>query len=141
MGARGPTQKSLKAMELAGTARPARPRQETLPSIPLQYVPDPPAWLDGDEVATKEWRWLAPLLIADGTLAEKDLRTLANLCAVQSRIIRNFRGEDVTVVGCHSTYARYASALGLGVAWRARVASNGDKDKSNANQFEQFKTN
>lgn len=133
----GRTQKSAAALDLAGTARADRPRAESLPAIPLQYVPDPPTWLDEDVDAVKEWRRLAPLLVADGLLAEKDLQTLANLCRVQSKIIR---GLDTKMV-VHAVYARYASALGLAAGWRARAASGAAPEKPKTNPFEDFKTN
>lgn len=126
--------KSAKALELAGTARPDRPRKEQANFTPLLYVPDAPDWLSGDEVATGEWKRLAPLLINDGTLAEKDLQTLANLCAMQSRIMRNFRGDKnldgtpINAAGCMAAYAKLASALGLASGWRPRVVS-GEKSK------------
>lgn len=129
--------KTAKALELAGTTRHDRPRKEQEHFAPLQLVPAPPDWLEIDAVAVDEWKRLAPLLIADGSLAEKDLQTLANLCLVQSKIMRNFRGELVDIRGCHSTYARYASALGLAVGWRARVVK-GEKEQAK-NPFEALK--
>lgn len=143
MGARGPAQKSSKAVELAGTARKDRPRQEVANFTPLQYVPDVPKWIAGDELAATEWRRLAPLLIADNALAEKDLNTLAHLCITQSQIMRNFRGdtdiddEPISAAGCHTTYIKYASALGLASGWRARVPVS-EKSKPE-NPFEELK--
>lgn len=126
--------KSAKALELAGTARPDRPRKEQANFTPLLYVPAVPKWIEGDVLAADEWRRLAPLLIADNALAEKDLNTLAHLCITQSRIMRNFRGdaeldgEPISAAGCHATYIKYASALGLASGWRSRVAP-GEKSK------------
>lgn len=133
-------QKSAKATELAGTARADRPRTEPLAAIPLQHVPDPLDWLEGHDEAIKLWRWLAPLLVTDGLLATKDLQTLGNLCIVQSRIIRHARGEPVDLRGSHALYAKYAAALGLAAGWRARVASNAEKDKADKNPFAAFKS-
>lgn len=119
--------KTAKALELAGTARPDRPRKEQANFTPLLYVPAAPAWLQSDDVAVDEWKRLAPLLVADNALAEKDLQTLANLCATQSKIMRNFRGdtdqdgEPISAAGCMVAYAKLASALGLASGWRSRV--------------------
>lgn len=134
-------QKSAKSTELAGTARADRPRAAPLASIPLQYVPDPLDWLEGHAEAVKLWRWLAPLLVTDGLLATKDLQTLGNLCLVQSKIVRQARGEPVDLRGAHALYAKYASALGLAAGWRARAASGAAPEKPKTNPFEDFKTN
>lgn len=119
--------KTAKALELAGATRPDRPRKEQANFTPLVYVPDVPKWIEGDELAAAEWKRLAPLLIADNALAEKDLNTLAHLCITQSLIMRNFRGdtdidgEPIKAAGCHTMYIKYASALGLASGWRSRV--------------------
>lgn len=122
--------KTAKALDLAGTARPDRPRKEQANFTPLLHVPDVPRWIDRDELAAAEWKRLAPLLIADNALAEKDLNTLAHLCIVQSEIMRSFRG-DVGVKGCHATYIKYASALGLAAGWRSRVVPSEAKKPEN----------
>jgi len=135
--------KTAKALDLAGATRADRPRKEQANFTPLQYVPDVPKWIEGDELAAAEWRRLAPLLVADNALAEKDIQTLAHLCVTQSRIMRNFRGdtdidgEPISAAGCHTTYIKYASALGLASGWRARVPVS-EKSKPE-NPFEGLK--
>lgn len=129
--------KSQAEKELRGTAQKCRPRKEQANFTPLVYVPDVPKWIAGDELAAAEWKRLAPLLIADNALAEKDLNTLAHLCVTQSVIMRAFRGDmdrdgkPMSAAGCHTTYIKYASALGLASGWRARVPVSETKKPEN----------
>lgn len=135
--------KSQAQKALNGTLQKCRPQKEQANFTPLMYVPDVPKWIEGDDLAATEWRRLAPLLIADNALAEKDLQTLAHLCITQSRIMRNFRGdtevdgEPISAAGCHTTYIKYASALGLASGWRARVPVS--ETKKSANPFDELK--
>lgn len=137
MGLRGPAAKSAKAIDLAGTARKDRPRPSGYDVPVLASVPTMPEWISGDKYAVAEWDRLAPLLVSLAQFAEQDIQTLANLCVIQSRIMRNFIGEPVSAVGCHSTYKQYASALGLAAGWRSRVVK-GEKEAAK-NPFEAFK--
>lgn len=136
MGARGPLQKSAAQKKLAGTEQPCRHRAEEPAAELVTFVPDPPKWIEHDTTACDVWRRLAPLLVADG-LGVKDLDTLANLCLVQSRIIRNVTDPSISAVGCMATYCRLGAALGLAPAWRARVATSGTKETKNP--FDAFK--
>lgn len=122
---------------LAGTAQKCRPAKEIANFQPLQLVPDPPSWLESDIRAISEWRRLAPLLIADKVLAEKDLQTLANLCLTQSRIMDSVANPLDFSPGLHAAYAKYASALGLAHGWRSRVAAS--EKEPETNPFEAFK--
>lgn len=133
-------QKTLKQMQLEGTARPARPRDVLKPPAdPLDYVPDVPAHLASHTHAAAQWRWLAPLLVRNGGLAEQDLNTLANLCLTQGLIIAAALGEIPDEPrGIHARYKQYGAALGLAPAWRQRVRISDDNEPPK-NPFEAFK--
>lgn len=122
---------------LAGTAQKCRPAKEVANFTPLQLVPDVPYWIMNDLNAATEWKRLAPLLIADKALAEKDLQTLANLCLVQSRIMSSAYDPEFSGSGLHAIYARYGAALGLAHGWRARVTAS--EKEAEQNPFEAFK--
>lgn len=135
----GRPQKTAQQKLLAGTAQPCRPRKEATEAEALKTVPDVPAWIEHDSLAVAEWKRLAPLLVANGTLAEQDLQTLANLCTVQSMIIQQFqRTAYLREAGLHAKYKQYGAALGLAHAWRSRVVK-GEKDKPAQSPFEALK--
>jgi phage terminase small subunit len=129
--------KTAEQKALAGTLQKCRPNKEVANFTPLRNVPDVPKWLESDLKAADLWKRLAPLLIADNVLAEKDLVTLANLCLVQSRIMNSVVDPEAFSSGLHAAYAKYGAALGLAHGWRSRVPAS--EKEPEQNPFEAFK--
>lgn len=139
---RGRPRKTAEQKRLSGTAQPCRilPEDEnTRPAAEaLTYVPPVPTHLAGHPHASDQWTWLAPLLVRNGSLAEQDLNTLANLCLTQGQIIAAALGEITEPRGIHARYKQYGAALGLAPAWRQRVKIS-DDNAAPKNPFEAFK--
>lgn len=105
--------KPLHLKQLAGTVRRHRPEPPgAVVPVDLDADPLPPDWLPGPE-ALAEWHRLVPLLRAQRLLAESDLTTLAHLCALHGRCVRQYAAGITPKPGLLSVLRLMRGSFGL----------------------------
>ncbi len=109
MGKRGPAPKptAMRLLEGNPSKRKIRNTGEPMPPVPAT-VPNPPTRLLPD--AKKEWRKLAPALIALGVLTEVDMTAFAELC--QNYAYYLAVDKEITAQGTQTVYAMQKTPSG-----------------------------
>lgn len=132
----GPSKRPTHLKAISGTERTDRVSTVSVELAPVSAVPDPVDWLPNAH-ATKEWKRLAPLLVANKILTEADISTFGHYCAVHGKLVQLWAAGEAPTGHLLAQFNALASALGLAPAWRSKVKPVGDKDAGN--KFAKFK--
>lgn len=123
---------------VSGTDKPFR-REEPSQLIvaPLDYMPEPPDWMN-NQYAIKEWQRLRTMLVNCKILDEGNLSAFAGLCAVYGDIITWYVSSGSTDTQKMSQYIKLCGEFGLTPASRSKVKPVAETE--NKNQFARYKT-
>jgi P27 family predicted phage terminase small subunit len=135
--------------------RPLNEQEPTFPA-PIDAFDEPPAELEDDETARREWRRLAPMMRAAGVITDADRGALLALCREWARYLSAYDKTTMLVVKAPSGYPmpnpyipianralnnciRLWAELGLTPSSRSRVQS-GDGPGPGGDAFSEFDT-
>ena len=118
MKGRKPKPRHLKL--LAGTDVAYRRPQSGVELPTLTEVPDPPDWLPNAH-AIREWRRLAPLLVANGLLTEAGMMPFAHLCAIHGKLVQMWAAGTVPTGHLYAQCRGLMSDFGLTPVAASRV--------------------
>lgn len=89
----GPGKKPTSLKVVAGTERRDRAAPPLVDLLVIDQVPKHPDWLPNAH-AVKEWKRLAPILVANKLLTEGGLSALGMLCALHGKIVQLFAAGE-----------------------------------------------
>lgn len=123
---RKPTAHNLKV--LAGTARPDRERNDSVPFDMVTNFPLAPQHLNPDGAAM--WNELGPQLLAAGTLKIVDLYQLQQLCYCWQRHVKKQKADmDITAAEDNALKGLFSE---FGMSWNARQKLSSATKKENS---------
>ena len=84
----------------------------TSPLPALDAVPTSPGWLKNVD-AVREWKRLAPLLVANGLLHEANLAAFGHACAVHGQLVASWAAGEPPSAALLAAYRALANSLAL----------------------------
>lgn len=126
----GPSKTPAHLKVIAGTSRKDRDPPPSIEVPALEAIPEPVDWL-ANVHAVKEWRRLAPILVANKLLAEADLSSFGHMCSLHGKMVQLWAAGESPTGHMVAQYNALASAFGLSPAWRGKVKPVGGKEKAN----------
>lgn len=126
----GPGKKPRALKVVAGTERKDRaaPPAAELPTV--SEVPKPPDWLPNAH-AVKEWRRLAPILVANKLLTEAGLSPLGMLCSLHGKLVQLWSAGEAPVASMVAQYRNLVNDFGLTPVSQGKVKAVGDAPEAN----------
>lgn len=94
----------------------------------IAAVPDPPDWLPNAH-ATKEWKRLAPILVANKLLTEAGLSALGQLCALHGKVVQLYAAGEAPVASMVAQMRGLMNDFGLTPVAQGKVKPGGDETK------------
>lgn len=127
----GPSRKPTRLKVISGTTQPCRAIAATVALPAIGSVPDAPDWLPNAH-AIKEWRRLAPILVANKLLTEAGLAALAHLCALHGKIVQLYTAGEAPAASLVSQYRNLINDFGLTPVAQGRVKAAAPEPEGNA---------
>lgn len=127
----GPGRKPTRLKVISGTTQPCRAIAATVALPAVDAVPDAPDWLPNAH-AIKEWRRLAPILVANKLLTEAGLAALAHLCALHGKIVQLYTAGEAPAASLVSQYRNLINDFGLTPVAQGRVKAAAPEPEGNA---------
>lgn len=127
----GPSRKPTRLKVISGTTQPCRAIAATVALPAVDAVPDAPDWLPNAH-AIKEWRRLAPILVANKLLTEAGLAALAHLCALHGKIVQLYTAGEAPAASLVSQYRNLINDFGLTPVAQGRVKAAAPEPEGNA---------
>lgn len=116
-----PARKPRHLKVLAGTLQRCRDTGPPAVELPvIEAVPAPPDWLPNAH-AVKEWRRLAPILVANKLLTEAGLGPLAMLCALHGRLVQYWTEGEAPLASLVAAHRSLVNDFGLTPVAAGRV--------------------
>src|SRR5262245_31612381 len=112
---------------ISGSREPIPPHVE-LPT--LTDVPDPPDWL-ANAHATKEWKRLAPILVANKLLTEPGLAAFGHMCSLHGKLVQLWSAGESPTGHMLAQYRNLINDFGLTPVAQGKVKNLGTEDKGN----------
>lgn len=123
--------RSLKV--IAGTDQPCRRETAGIELPAVAEVPKPPDWLPNAH-AVKEWRRLAPILVANGLLTDGGVSALGTLCALHGKLVQLWSAGESPTGHMLAQYRNLINDFGLTPVAQGKVKSVGVEEKA-GNKF------
>lgn len=127
----GPGKKPAGLKVISGTTQPCREPAAAVALPTVDSVPEPPDWLPNAH-AIKEWRRLAPILVANKLLTEAGLAALAHLCALHGKIVQLYTAGEAPAASLVSQYRNLINDFGLTPVAQGRVKAAAPEPEGNA---------
>ena len=116
----GPGRKPSGLKVVSGTTRKDREPEQAVELPTIDAVPDAPDWLPNAH-AIKEWKRLAPILVANKLLTEAGLAALAHLCALHGKIVQLYAAGEAPAAALVSQYRNLLNDFGSPPAAQGKV--------------------
>ncbi len=129
----GRPRKLAEVKSISGTDRPDREQAAGVELPTLSEIPKPPTWLPNAH-AVKEWKRLAPILIANKLLTEASLSAFGMLCSIHGKIVQLMAAHEMPSGHLLAQYRGYINDFGLTPMAQGKVKSNGSETPK-TNQF------
>lgn len=127
----GPGKKPASLKVVAGTERKDRKPATKPVDLPLvAEVPKAPDWLPNAH-AVKEWRRLAPVLVANKLLTDGGLSALGVLCALHGKIVQLFAAGESPTGHMVAQYRNLINDFGLTPVAQGKVKPVGKEPEGN----------
>ena len=117
---------------ISGTKRKDRDSAPVVELPLVESIPPPPDWLP-NAFAVDEWNKNVSILMANGLLTEAGLMPLANLCALQGKVIQLYRAGETPTASMISTLRNLQNDFGMTPVSQSKAG--GVVDKKPANKF------
>ena len=116
---------------VAGTDQPCRDIASPAEIPALDAIPKPPDWLPNAH-AVKEWKRLAPILVANRLLTEGGLSALGQLCALHGKVVQLYAAGEAPVASMVAQLRNLINDFGLTPVAQGKVKPVGDAPAKNA---------
>lgn len=126
----GPGKKPSRLKVVAGTERKDRAPVAPVDLPTIADVPEPPDWLPNSH-AQKEWRRLAPILVANKLLTEAGLSAFGHLCALHGKLVQLWAAGEAPVASMVSQYRNLINDFGLTPVAQGKVKPVGEEPAKN----------
>ncbi len=127
----GPSRKPTRLKVISGTTQPCRAIAATVALPAVDAVPDAPDWLPNAH-AIKEWKRLAPILVANKLLTEAGTMALAHLCALHGKIVQLYAAGEAPAAALVSQYRNLLNDFGIPPAAQGKVKAAAAERAGNA---------
>ena len=127
----GPGKKPPGLKVIGGTERKDRaaPPPVDLPTI--SEVPKPPDWLPNAH-AVKEWKRLAPILVANKLLTDGGLSAFGMLCSLHGKLVQLFAAGESPNASMVASYRNLINDFGLTPVAQGKVKQVEEAPAANA---------
>lgn len=126
-----PNPKKPRALKVvAGTIKPSRDEKQEVELPALVDVPEPPDWLPNAH-AVKEWKRLAPILVANKLLTEVGMSPLGNLCALHGKMVQLWAAGEAPVASMVAQYRNLINDFGMTPVSQGKVKAVGEEPAGN----------
>ena len=126
-----PNPKKPRALKVvSGTVQPSRDEQPGIELPPVVDVPEPPEWLPNAH-AVKEWKRLAPVLVANKLLTDVGLSPLGNLCALHGKMVQLWAAGEAPVASMVAQYRNLINDFGMTPVSQGKVKPVGEEPAGN----------
>jgi len=115
--------KPVQFKALAGTIRNDRDegKMEAILNLsPMSYVPPCPDWMPNAH-AVKAWERIAPILVANKLLAETDIETFGQMCALTGKVIQLYAAGETPGASMLGILRTMQNDFGMTPAARGKV--------------------
>ena len=127
----GPGKKPSTLKAIAGTTRKDRESGGApVDMVTLSAAPEPPDWLPNAH-AVKEWRRLAPILVANKLLTEAGLSALGTLCALHGKLVQLWAAGESPNGAMLRQYRSLINDFGLTPVAQGKVKAVGEAPAEN----------
>lgn len=142
MATSGPPKKifAFRMLEGTDTAKARRDAQEeesaagALDVTPFTEVPKPPQWLPNVH-AVKEWKRLAPILVANKLLHEGNVGGFGQLCALHGKLTQLWAAGETPKPPLLLQYRQLINDYGLTPLAQARIKTGFTEASNKTNRF------
>lgn len=132
----GPGKKPASLKVIAGTDRKDRDAPADALNLPtLGEPPEPPDWLPNAH-AVKEWKRLAPILVANKLLTDGGISALGQLCALHGKVVQLYAAGEAPNASMVSQLRNLMNDFGLTPVAQGKVKPVGEGPAEN-----EFKNN
>jgi len=126
-----PNPKKPRALKVvSGTVQPSRDEKPSFELPPVVDVPEPPEWLPNAH-AVKEWKRLAPVLVANKLLTDVGLSPLGNLCALHGKMVQLWAAGEAPVASMVAQYRNLINDFGMTPVSQGKVRPVGEEPAGN----------
>ncbi|MCR8961156.1 P27 family phage terminase small subunit [Variovorax sp. S2] len=126
-----PNPKKPRALKVvSGTVQPSRDDKLSVELPPVVDVPEPPEWLPNAH-AVKEWKRLAPILVANKLLTDVGLSPLGNLCALHGKMVQLWAAGEAPVASMVAQYRNLINDFGMTPVSQGKVKPVGEEPAGN----------
>jgi len=126
-----PNPKKPRALKVvSGTVQPSRDENPAVELPPVAEVPEPPDWLPNAH-AVKEWKRLAPILVANKLLTDAGLSPLGNLCALHGKLVQLWAAGEAPVASMVAQYRNLINDFGMTPVSQGKVKAVGEEPAGN----------
>jgi phage terminase small subunit len=126
----GPAKKPGSLKVVAGTERKDRAAIPAVELPTIDHVPESPDWLPNAH-AVKEWKRLAPILVANKLLTEGGLSALGMLCSLHGKIVQLYAAGEAPNANMIGQWRSITNDFGLTPAAQGKVKAVGDAPQTN----------
>lgn len=126
----GPGKKPNSLKVIGGTDRPDRAPVSHVELPLVAEMPDPPDWLPNSH-AKKEWKRLAPILIANKLLTEGGLSAFGMLCSLHGKLVQLWSAGESPTGHMVAQYRNMINDFGLTPVAQGKVKSVGKETEGN----------
>jgi phage terminase small subunit len=126
----GPGKKPASLKVIGGTDRADRAQGEHVALPLVDGIPNPPDWLPNAH-AKKEWKRLAPILVANKLLTEGGLSALGMLCALHGKLVQLWSAGESPTGHMVAQYRNMINDFGLTPVAQGKVRQVGKETERN----------